>query len=461
MANHNLIIGGGPAAINAIETIRQFDGGESKITIVSDEPAHSRMTLPYWLAGDIPQEQTLTGDDTYFGDKAVETRFAVRVRSIDSANNSVTLDDGSTIGYDNLLIATGSSPLTPSIPGADLPGVQPLWTLDQTASVLQIAQKVEKPRVVLVGAGFVGLIMLNAMFKRGWQVTVVEREQQILPRMLDRDGAGLVADWLEERGVAAHTGAAVESITQSGDSKTVRLSSGESIDADIVVLGIGVRPNTELAAEAGLNVDQGIVVNDQMRTSVSNIYAAGDVAQGPDLLGGEPAVHAIQPTAVDHGRVAGANMAGRDVRYPGSLVMNIADVCGLQCASCGNWNSDSAEHTTILNSSGKVYRKLLWSGDQITGSIFIGRPSDMGMLTDVGMVKGLIQTRTPLGPWKEYLQKNPHDVRRAYAATGVAAKLVNHSLLGTPTDGRTYRHGGAQPSVPRSGAHSVLVGTKE
>src|SRR5581483_6595231 len=119
--------------------------------------------------------------------------------------------------------------------------------------------------------------------------------------------------------------------------KRVSLANGQSIDADLVVVATGIRPNLEFVKGSGIHIDQGIVVDSHMRTSIPHVYAAGDVAQGPDLLGDKPAVHAIQPTAVDHGRIAGANMAGQSIAYAGSLLMNILDACGLQCASFGRW----------------------------------------------------------------------------------------------------------------------------
>src|SRR5262249_35666533 len=153
---------------------------------------------------------------------------------------------------------------------------------------------------------------------------------------------------------------------------------------------------------SGIAVDQAILVNDRMQTNVQHVYAAGDVAQGPDLYGDRSAVHAIQTTAVDHGRVAGANMAGAEVPAPGTLLRNSLDAGGLQCASFGRWNEPSAETMSIVNPDRPVCRKLLWSGDAITGAVFVGPANDLGMLNDVGMVKGIMQTRTPLGEWKTF-----------------------------------------------------------
>ncbi len=458
----HVIIGGGPVATNAIETIRQFDSGQSQITLVSNEPAHSRMALPYWLAGKIPREHTYTGDAAYFQRLGVETRFGLRATQIDPQARTLALSDGSTIRFDNLLIATGASPLVPPITGTDLDGVQPLWTLDHTQRLLDATGHLKKPRVVLVGAGFIGFIVLNAMFKRGWNLAVVERQAHVLPRMLDSGAARVVESWLAARNVQVHTGTSVDTIQQADDgSKSVRMGNGTTLNADIVILATGIRPNLELVSGTGIQTDEGILINDRMQTNFPHIYAGGDVAQGPVLLGDRRAIHAIQTTAVDHGRVAGANMAGQDVRYSGSLLMNIVDVCGLECASFGNWNDADAEEVTISNATGFVYRKLLWRDDQMVGAIFAGRANDVGMLNDVGMVKGILQTLSRLGTWKQYLTENPFDIRRAYIANDVASKLAVTTLLGKPTLARQFHFGDAKPATTIGTPHAIYVGTKE
>lgn len=459
---HHLIIGGGPAAINAIETIRQFDGGASKITMICDEPAYSRMVLPYYLANQVPKQQLFTGDDVYFKNLNVDRIIGKRVSKVDSKAKVVMLSDGNQQPFDDLLIATGSAPTKPPLPGIDLPGVLPLWTLGQTDAVLQAASGIARPEVVFIGAGFIGFIVLNAMYKRGWGLHVVEMADQVLPRMLDRESAKLVEGWLRTKGVSLHLGTTAKSISAIGKHKRVALANGKSVDADIVIVATGIKPNLDLVGGSGIAVDEGIVVNDRMQTSFPCIYAAGDVAQGPDLLGDKSAVHAIQPTAVDHGRVAGANMAGHELHYPGSLLMNITDVCGLQCASFGRW-SENTEDMTIRNPDRPLYRKLLWSGDQVTGAVFVGPANDVGMLNDVGMVKGILQTRAPLGTWKEFLRANPFDIRRPYIAARVAQKLAATTLLGRPTQPRQYRFQNLQPSpqVTQPQAHQLFVSMKE
>jgi hypothetical protein len=155
-------------------------------------------------------------------------------------------------------------------------------------------------------------------------------------------------------------------------------------------------------------------------------------------------------------------MAGQEVHYPGSQLMNILDACGLQCASFGRWGDAAAEAMTIVNPARPIYRKLLWQGDEIVGAVFVGPANDLGMLNDVGMVKGIMQTRTKLGAWKEFLRENPFDVRRPYIATKVAQKLANTTLLGRPSKPRQYRFQNVEPGpqVTQPDAHRAFVETK-
>ena len=458
---HHIILGGGPAAINAIETIRDYDGGGSQISLISDEPAYARMVLPYWLANQIPKQQVLTADDAYFAKLKVDRYIGQPATRIKPQAKTVTIQGGQILSFDDLLIATGSSPVIPPIPGADLPGVHPLWTIAHTEAVLNAVSSKPQPEVLFVGAGFIGFIVLNAMHKRGWKLQVVEMANHVLPRMLDGDAAKLVEAWLQKKGVGLHTATTVKGITAAGDKKKVTLANGTSLEVDLVIVATGIKPNIEPAKGTGINLDQAILVNERMLTNFPFIYAAGDVAQGPDLLGGPAAVHAIQTTAVDHGRVAGANLAGADVKYPGSLLMNILDCCGLQCASFGRWG-EQAEAMTMSNADRPIYRKLLWSGDQITGAVFVGPASDLGMLNDVGMVKGIMQTKTAFGDWKHYLKDNPFDIRRPYVALKVAAQLVGSTLLGRPSKARQYRFQGKQPGpqVTQPQAHQTFISTK-
>jgi NAD(P)H-nitrite reductase large subunit len=438
--------------MNAIETIRGYDA-DASITLISDEPAYSRMALPYYISGNIPVEQVNTGDDDYFSRLGVKTRFGARVTEVNPYANMVTLSDGSMVPFDNLLIATGSSAQQLNIPGADGDGVHNLWTVeDAEKTVSALGNDAD---VAFIGAGFIGFIILNAMHKRGARLKVIELEGQVLPRMLDAQGASLVNSWLESKGVETHTGVSVQAIEHGSDGvKTLQLSDGSSTRADVVIMATGIKTNIGFLDGSGIETNQGVLVNNRCQTNVSNVYAAGDVAEGPDLSTGGQAVHAIQPTAVDHGRIAGANMAGQDVEYPGSLLMNILDVCGLQCASFGDW-SGSGDVTEVINANRPVYRKLIWEGSTITGAVILGPADDVAMLNDMGMIKGLIQAKTDLGAWKQHIQSNPTDIRRPYVATRTAEKMLALTALGKPSTHRSYQH--AEDAGKDRGAHQVFV----
>lgn len=459
MARH-VIIGAGPAGVAAAETVRAIEGDAAHIVLISDEPAYARMVLPYYLAGEISESHVLTGDTDYFAGLGVQS-VSGRVQRIDTDARTVVLAEGTSYPFDTLLIATGSSAQRPPIGGVDQEGVYTFWTFDDAKQVMSSAQGT--PRAVLVGAGFIGFIVLNAMAKLGWNLTVVEAETQVLPRMLDAQGAAAVEGWLTDRGVTVHTGAQVQSVARNREGLDLALSSGTGIAADLIILATGIRPNLAFLEGSGIQIDGGVVVNDRMQTNVPGIYAAGDVAAGPNLLDGVPAVHAIQPTAVDHGRIAGANMAGQEIRYPGSLLLNVLDVIGLHCASFGRWQTDPTEKpavTTVWNSTRPLYRKYVWEADRMVGALFVGPIDDVTMLNDVGMAKGLIQIRHPLGNWAEYLRENPTDLRRAYVATGTAQRLVNRTLLGAPARDRAYRVGGKTPAAWQKAAHAPLVGSR-
>ena len=453
---HHVILGAGPAGINAIETIRAIDGGSSRITLVCDEPPYARMALPYHLSGRIPQQQVFTADDGYLKRLGVDGIFGLRAVFVDAKNSSVILQDGQKIDYDDLLIATGSSPVRPALEGADLPGVETLWTLDDTRRVLKRLKP--EARVILVGAGFIGFIVLNALAKRGCRLEVVERERQVLPNMLDARGADLVEGYLRGRNIGVHTGTTLETIRAGADGALVAgLNNGTNLEADAVILAVGVQPKTRFLDGSGLKMRNGLLVDNRLRTNVRNVYAAGDCAEGPDLLNGAQVVHAIQPTAVDHGRVVGANMAGRRVTYRGSLSLNILDVVGLQCASFGQWNSDDREIQSIANPGRPGYRKMVWDGDRMVGAILIGSSADISNLNDMGMIKGIIQTQTPMGDWKQHLRDNPLDIRRAYIGAGVAQTLLKTTLLGTDSPVRDYRFKNAQPNTKPSSHHKTFV----
>ena len=442
MAARHLIIGGGTAGLNAIRTIREEDGGASEITLVSAERPYSRMVLPYYLGASIAESHVYTATPASLAAWKVKTMLGRRAKSLDAAARKLTLDDGATVEYDDCLIATGSRAARPPVDGAEGPGVHSFWTLDEARAVIAGVQPGTK--VVMVGAGFISFTILNAILARGAHLTIVEIAPRILPRMVDEACARVVAAWLERHGVTLRVGATLTKIEDWKGRPKLSFKKGEPIFADVVIMATGIRANLEWLEGSGIEVSAepggGVLVDDHLRSSVKSVYAAGDVARGPNLLTGALEVHAIEPTAQEHGRVVGANMSGRDLAYRGSLIMNIVEVCHLDIASFGQWDDPKAEVFTATRADRSQYRKLLFRGGKLNGAMICGPAGDIWSTNDVGMLKGLVYSGVDLSAWKAHLKKNPFDIKPAFLATHTVSKLLPVSVLGRPSQSPQLPH---------------------
>jgi NADPH-dependent 2,4-dienoyl-CoA reductase/sulfur reductase-like enzyme len=426
-----VIVGGGTAGMNAITTIRQYDRGASEILLVSAERPYARMVLPYYLKGTISETHVYTATPARLRTLDVQPYFERRAVKLDTQAQVLTLDDGTELPYDDLLIATGSSAVRPPVPGADGPGVHSFWTLEQAQGVVRNIRA--GCHVVMVGAGFIAFTILNSILARGAKLTVLEIAPQVLPRMIDQAGAALVEQWLRNHGVTIRTNAQLTAIETADGQQRLRMRESGDLLADLVIMATGIRTNLDWLQGSGIEVQRGIVVDEHLRSNVPNVYAAGDVAEGRDLVTGQPAVHAIEPTAMEHGRIVGANMAGQPLAYRGSLLMNIVEVQDLEIASFGAWDDAQAEVFSALRPERPGYRKLLWHGERLTGAMLLGRAQDVWTTNDVGMLKGLVQSGVRLGDWKPYLRQHLFEIKRAYIAAGTTARLLPQTVLGRPS----------------------------
>lgn len=411
---HYVILGAGPAGVTAAETIRGLDK-TGAITMVGGEPEppYSRMAIPYLLHGGVGEPGTYLRQDPKHYDNLNIKYLTDRIGGIDTESKRVYLSSANTLGYDKLLIATGASPVIPRVPGANLPGVHTCWTLPDAREILRLADK--GAPVVLVGAGFIGSIVLEALHQRGCDLTVVEVAPRMVARMMDETAGGMLGRWCVHKGVKVITNTKVETIVQAaganGATLSVGLSNGASVPAKLVVLAAGVRSNTGFLVGSGVAINHGITVDETLHTSVKDVYAAGDCCEGIDISTGKPDMLAIQPVAVEHGRLAGQNMAGKRTIHRGSLNMNVLDTMGLISSSFGLWQGAPGGQTAKMIDEDKFkYLKLEFLGDKMVGAQCVG-------LTDhVGMLRGLIQTGFRLGGWKEKLMASPERLREAYVA---------------------------------------------
>ncbi len=407
-----VVVGAGPAGVVAAETLKQ-KAPSKEVLMIGDEaePPYSRMAIPYVLTGLIGEQGTYLRKRENHYDSSGIGYLQGTVSSVDPVAKNLTLSDGTKQSYEKLLIATGASPIEPPVSGLDLPAVHHCWTLEDARAIMSHAD--EGDQVVMIGAGFIACIILEALIGRGVDLTVVEALDRMVPRMVDETAGNMIKRWCEDKGVTVETSTRVTAVREGADGRlSVELDSGKTISARLVVVAAGVKSNTDFLDGSGIKIEDGIMVNHKLETSVADVYAAGDCAQGPDFSTGGWSVHAIQPTAVDHGRIAALNMVGENAAFHGSLAMNVLATAGLVTASFGAWDGvEGGESASQVDEAAFRYTRLSFQGDHLVGALSIGRTDNIGIL------RGLIETKAPLGSWKKKLMSDPSRIAEAYIAS--------------------------------------------
>ena len=413
---HHLIIGAGPAGVIAAETIRKH-APTDRITVVGDErePPYSRMAIPYLLMGNVDERGTyLRKRAAHFADLKIDVRQAL-VKAVDTAGRSVTLEGGEALQFDTLLIATGSHPVHPPIPGIDSPGVHTCWTLADARAIMALAT--QGARVLQLGAGFIGCIIMEALSARGVKLSVVEMGDRMVPRMMGPTAGGMIRDWCEAKGVEVFTGTRVEAI-EAGKPLKVRLSNGQTLSADLVISAAGVRPAIGFLEHSGITCLLGVLTDQHLQSNVPGIYAAGDCAEAFDKVSGKTIVSAIQPNAAEQARVAAMNMVAHGAgkapaaELKGVTQINVLDTLGLISASFGEWQGvPGGEHVELTDKAAGRHLSLQFKGDVLVGC------NSVGWTDHVGVMRGLVEGQVKLGAWKETLLKDPTRLMEAYLAS--------------------------------------------
>ena len=407
---HYLVLGAGPAGVTAAETLRKHDHS-AKITLLGGEPEppYSRMAIPYYLIEKVGEDGTyLRQQDGHYEGLGIDYVHGKAV-ALEGKAKRLKLEDGSELQFDRLLIATGASPITPPVPGLDREGVYNCWTLEDARHIARLAKEGEP--VVLMGAGFIGSIILESLALKGVKLTVVEMGDRMVPRMLDEVAGTMLQKWCESKGVRVLTKTKISEVTDGPEGLCVKTQGGETLDAKLLVVAAGVQPNIGFLASSGIQTEHGILVDEYMRTSVPDVYAAGDVCQATDFSTQKAEMLAIQPVAVEHGRLAAQNMAGKPTPHEGSLNMNVLESMGLITASFRLWMGvDGGESTTLVDKENNRYLRLEFDGNTLVGG------QAVGLTEHVGMLRGLIQTKLDLGDWKDKLMKEPERLPEAYVA---------------------------------------------
>lgn len=391
-----VIVGGSIAATTALNVIRA-KRPEARIQVVADEaiPFYYRALIPFLL------DKSRRVDEILFTEQPTDDERVQfhhdRCIGVDSKKKVIGLASGGTLPYDKLLLAAGSSSLTPDIAGVESEGVFTLRNMDEALKVREYLKKCKN--AVVVGGALAGIKMAEALHRTGVQVAVVEQLPHILPFIADTETAHRMSEKLCQEGIRILTqDSAEEILATEGTATGVRLASGKTVAADLVLLMVGVQPNVEFLADSGIAIDQAVLTDREMQTSVPDIYAAGDMVQFHDAVIGKDVVSALWGNAVHMGRTAGFNMSGIKAFVPPLLSsLNSTEIAGLPIISAGLLHAQSDQYAVYAEAQGENYRKLIFDQDRLVGMIFLGD------ITRAGVYINLIRNRIGLGGRKDRL----------------------------------------------------------
>jgi len=392
MKKKYLIIGNGVAAAGCIEGIRLVDS-EGEITVVSAEkhPVYCRPLISYYLEGKTDTVKMAYRPEDFYEKNSAVVLYGRKAVSIDTAAKKAELDDGSVIVYDELCIATGSSPFVPPFAGLDsVEKKYSFMTLDDTLALEQAISP--ESRVLIAGAGLIGLKCAEGLKERVKSITVFDLAGRVLSSILDDECAAIVQKHLEENGIAVLTGDTAAEFRGN----TVLMKSGIELDFDVLVLAVGVRAGSGIARDAGIACGRGIIVDNSMKTSEQSVYAAGDCTESPDISSGSVKVMAIMPNAYMQGRTAGINMAGGDASIDNAFPMNSIGFFGLHMMTAGSYDGEMSEEKTASS-----LKRFFVKDGKLCGFIIIGDTTRVGIFTS------MIRNKTPLDTVDfEFIKKN-------------------------------------------------------
>lgn len=369
-----VVIGNSAAAIGCIEGIRQKDEF-GQITVISSEKYHtySRPLISYLLCGKTDAERMKYRDDNFYERNKCECIFGVTAEKIDAQNKTVALSNGETVAYDKLMCALGSSPFIPPMKGLD--EVEKKFTFMSLDDAYALEKSLTKEsRVLIIGAGLIGLKCAEGIYGRCGKITVVDLADKVMSSVLDDESSKIVKKHIEKRGIEFILSDSVGELKGN----TAVLKSGKTVDFDILVTAVGVRPNTGLTADCGCKTARGTVVDERCETSVPDIYAAGDCTESVDITTGESKILALLPNAYMQGETAGVNMAGGEKSFGKAIPMNSIGFFGLHIITAGTYGGDE-----YVVSDGESYKKLVTKDGLLKGFILVGDVKRAGIYTSM------------------------------------------------------------------------------
>lgn len=393
-----VIIGNSVAMVGAVEAIRKYDTS-SEIVVISDETYHvySRPLISYYLGNLVSENKMIYREKDFYRKNKVETIFGIKVVSIDERKKEVYLENGDSISFDKLLIATGGKPIIPPVEGLNKKNVHTFIKMDDAKKLKEAAKPGSK--AVIVGGGLIGFKAAEGLHHLGVDVTIVELADRILSTILDTEGASLVSQSLQNDGIKIITGTTVDKIIGDEYVKGVLLKNGQELEADNLIIAIGVVPNVDVVKNTSISINRGILVDNTMKTSVEDVYAAGDVAEGYDMLVESNRVVPIWPNAYMQGEIAGLNMIGINKSFKGIFPMNSIGYKNTNMITAGITNPQQEEFEIIskIDHNRKYYKKFVVKENRLVGFILINDIDRAGLFT------GFIKNETDITPFKKYL----------------------------------------------------------
>lgn len=390
-----VILGNGVAAIHAAEAIRSLDA-HGPITMISDEvlDPYCRPMISMVLEGAVAPELLPIRGPSFYSHLGIEAVLGHRVTALDVAGRRVLLGDGRAFSFERLLIATGADPRPVRAAGTDLGGIFFMRTESHVRQMLDVLPRAR--RALVLGGGLVGFKAAYGLLKRGLKVTMLIRSGYPLSLQVDETAGGLIQDELVRRGLEVRVEVEATAFEGNGAVRAARLSDGSTVDCDIVVIGKGVLPAHEFVPRDRIPIDLGILVDQHLETGSSGIFAAGDVAESVDIARKTRWVNAIWPEAVQQGRIAGMNMAGRRVSYRGSLSRNVIRIFGLDVMTAGWVNppeGDGFEMIKHTDPRAGTYRKLVFREDRLVGMTLVNDIEQGGVL--MSLIQGQLSVKRP------------------------------------------------------------------
>ena len=397
----HFVFGSGAAGLSALKQIRKLGShDEVKLVTMEDCSPYSPMSLPYLISGRRKESEIYIADSDYFHRMKATLVRGRRIEAIDPNHDRVIYENGESESYDTLLIATGSEPsIQPILREADIPGFHIM------NDYMRLKDLKDKSKITILGAGFVGMELAVALCEKGHKVSVIAPRERILRLYFDPELDDLIISLFRDQGIQINLRWGEVTEVKKGDTTFEAVfAEGHKIETGLLIAATGVTPRVSFLKGSGINVNKGIVVNGQMRTNISNIFAAGDVAEAPSFFTGKNGLSLIWPSAIEQGKIAGSNMIEEEAVYDGWLSMNTFNFFGHVALSIGEFMASEGDDVFEEKDAGKrKYIKMVYRDNRLVGANFFN------IDVDGGAVRYLIKNRVDVGPHKKLLLKKPKE----------------------------------------------------